>query len=244
MMREAPALPLYEMSVSHDALVSSEISPGDDVQKRGRSWLRVSLPPLRKLGALLLTFVLGGLLWKLGLSSVFGAVDVDVASYEVLKKTDSYEIRRYAASTAVATSGGAQNGAFMRLAGFIGVMGEAQNARHQKIAMTAPVVTVNGASGEEMQFILPSEVNGSAPEPTSKGVHLVARPSAIFGVETFSGSWAASEFDRRAKALEVKLNADGYKVEEGAAVQHMRYNPPWTIPIFRTNEVAVQLHNV
>mmetsp|Transcript_8923 Transcript_8923/g.15757 ORF Transcript_8923/g.15757 Transcript_8923/m.15757 type:complete len:240 (+) Transcript_8923:79-798(+) len=236
-------LPLYEMSISHDALVDPAMNSGDDSQKRSVRWLQ-ALPKLRLVGALLLTSAAGILLWKFGLGSVFGVVDVDVASYEVLKKADTYEIRRYAESTAVVTSGGADRGAFMRLAGFIGVMGQAQNDRHEKIAMTAPVVTEETVRGEEMQFILPSQLNGSVPQPTQRGVHLVTRPCAVFGVETFSGSWASSEFARRAKALAANLKADGYSLNEKAAWQYMRYNPPWTLGPFRTNEVAVQIHDL
>jgi len=188
------------------------------------------------------------LLWQLGLGSG-STLEVDVEAYEMLTKEDGYEIRRYQASTAVATIAatheGEDDGAFMRLAGFIGAMGEAKNSRHQKFAMTAPIVTVADEDGLELQFILPPQVNGSAPEPTQDGVHLVTRPSSMFAVQTFLGAWPTSEFVKRAKALAAKLEADGYKVDyHGNTWQHLRYNPPWTSASFRNNEVAVKIQDV
>lgn len=241
-MPEGPTLPLYEISVSHDALVSSEASDvAGSPSKRSYKCLRFC--SARFLGISLLTVFATALLWKLGLGSIFGVEDVGEASYEVLAHGDGYEIRRYAPSTAVATATGSEHGAFMRLAGFIGVMGEAQNERHQKIPMTAPVVNVESSRGTEMQFILPADVNNTAPRPTARGVHLVTRPSAMFGVETFSGSWRTSDVAKRATALAAKLQVGGYRIDKSAPWLYMRYNPPWTLAPFRRNEVAVQLQS-
>lgn len=193
--------------------------------------------------ALATTFGLSAVLWHFGLNSVFGVIDVSTPDYEVLDRGQGYEIRRYPTSTAIATEGSAHGGnSFMRLAGFIGVMGKPQNDRNEKIAMTAPVVTMQSNEGEQMQFILPSNFNGSAPQPTGQGVHVVTRPSSVFGVETFSGSWSTHEAEERAKKLSIKLKADGYTLREHTPWQYFRYNPPWTLSVFRTNEVAVPIH--
>merc|ERR1712232_157027 len=95
--------------------------------------------------------------------------------------------------------------------------------------------------GEAMQFILPTKFNGSAPQPTAQGVELVTRPSSVLGVETFSGSWSFHQAEERAKKLSFTLKADGYTLKENQPWQYFRYNPPWTISIFRTNEVAVPI---
>merc|ERR1712228_422409 len=173
------------------------------------------------------------LLWHLGLNSVFGVIGVDTPVYEVLRKGNGYEIRRYAISTAVATDGNGRGGSsFMRLAGFIGVMGNPQNTKKQTISMTAPVVTIPSSKGEEMQFILPSAIHGSAPQPIDQNVRLVTRPPSVFAVETFSGQWSVLEAKERADRLRIKVQADGYTVDEQASWQYFRYNPPWTIPFF------------
>merc|ERR1712003_424439 len=120
-------------------------------------------------------------------------------------------------------------------------MGKPQNDQHQEIAMTAPVVTIPSGMGEEMQFILPSEVNDSAPKPIAAGVHLVTRPASAFGVETFSGNYNTPDAEKRARSLALRLQADGY-ILKNESWQYFRYNPPWTLPFFRTNEVAVPIH--
>lgn len=182
-----------------------------------------------------------GAAWYAGLNTVFGAIDVATPEYQVLNKGQGYEIRLYNASTAVSVGGATgSHGSFMRLAGFIGVMGKPQNDQHEKIAMTAPVVTIPDGNREEMQFILPREVNNTAPQPTAAGVHLVARPASAFGVETFSGKHGTQDAEKHAQALALRLKADGYTLKN-ETWQFFRYNPPWTLPFLRTNEVAVPI---
>merc|ERR1719424_468646 len=91
-----------------------------------------------------------------------------------------------------------------------------------------------------MQFILPNAVNNSAPQPTAAVVHLVARPSSVFGVERFSGTCKTRDAEKRAHELGLRLQADGYTLKK-ASWQYFRYNPPWTLSFLRTNEVAVPI---
>lgn len=243
MREETPNLPFFEMSASPESLV-----PPENLESNHAGSALKKRPPVRTYACALLCVALTSAvtiaLWRAGLDSVFGAIDVDTAEYEMVKQADGYQVRRYASSTAIATSNAhGDRGQFMRLAGFIGVTGPAQNSEGRKIAMTAPVVTFKGSKGDEMQFILPRDVNDNAPQPTSRSVRLVERPVAVYGVETFSGSWNDHQAEDRANALAVKLKADGYTVKEGAPFQYMRYNPPWTLPMFRTNEVAVQIED-
>mmetsp|Transcript_104066 Transcript_104066/g.164326 ORF Transcript_104066/g.164326 Transcript_104066/m.164326 type:complete len:245 (-) Transcript_104066:106-840(-) len=223
---------MHDSAPSPVSLISS-----DDEQKvsAAKSVWRVRFPIF-----LFALFGIIALLWHFGLNSVFGVIDVSTPDYEVLHKGQGYEIRWYPASTAIASHASAHS-SFMSLAGFIGVMGKPQNDRHEKIAMTAPVVTMQSSHGEEMQFILPSNVNGTAPHPTNHGVRLVTRPSSAYGVETFSGSWSTYDVGERAKKLQRQLKSDGYILKEDQPWQLFRYNPPWTISAFRTNEVAVAI---
>ncbi|KAK2447863.1 SOUL heme-binding family protein [Trifolium repens] len=114
---------------------------------------------------------------------VFGKIGVETPKYEVIKTTEDYEIRKYAASVAAEVTydpsqfKGNKDGGFMVLANYIGALGNPQNTKPEKIAMTAPVitkdagekiamtapvVTKSGGSEEEknkmvtMQFILPT----------------------------------------------------------------------------------------
>eukprot|EP00933_Yihiella_yeosuensis_P029650 TRINITY_DN23292_c0_g1_i1.p1 TRINITY_DN23292_c0_g1~~TRINITY_DN23292_c0_g1_i1.p1 ORF type:complete len:204 (-),score=46.81 TRINITY_DN23292_c0_g1_i1:109-720(-) len=178
------------------------------------------------------------------MGQVMGAIDVEQPKYDVLKTGDGYEVRRYEAATAVETVAPPEeeNASFGRLARFIGVFGKPENAADQAIAMTAPVVTMQTNEGSRMQFILPADQHGQAPNPNSSQVRLVERPAAsIFGVETFSGSWDTSAAAERASSLKTKLMQDGYTLDETVPWQYWRYNPPFTLPFLRTNEVAISL---
>lgn len=228
------------MTSDGESLISSDGGSSDVSQKKYRTvlcWIWAGT-----LLAAVLSFA--ALLWHFGLSSVFGVVDVDTPAYEVLREGRDYEIRRYASSTAIETSGVGDNNAFMSLAGYIGVTGSPQNLRGQSIPMTAPVVTIPKAGGEEMQFILPQDVNSSAPQPTNQKVRLVNKSAAVLGVETFSGTWDTSAAKSRAEALARRLQGDGYTLKQDAPWQYFRYNPPWTIPAFRKNEVAVEIEGI
>lgn len=176
------------------------------------------------------------------MGSVFGVIDVEAPSFEVLRNMDGYEIRRYGPSTAIETTaaGAEENNAFGRLARFIGVFGQPENAGDEKIAMTAPVVTKDGGDkGMRMQFILPANKHGQAPAPTSSQVQLVERQGGVFAVEGFSGSWNSVGAAQRAAALVERLGKDGFVVDKAVPWEFFRYNPPWTLPPFRRNEVAV-----
>merc|ERR1711998_402155 len=54
------------------------------------------------------------------------------------------------------------NSAFMKLAGYIGVMSEPQNAEKERIPMTAPVI--HNSDGE-MEFVLPASFGYSSDNP-------------------------------------------------------------------------------
>eukprot|EP00928_Gymnodinium_smaydae_P087322 TRINITY_DN71599_c0_g1_i1.p1 TRINITY_DN71599_c0_g1~~TRINITY_DN71599_c0_g1_i1.p1 ORF type:complete len:260 (+),score=34.79 TRINITY_DN71599_c0_g1_i1:32-781(+) len=239
--------PLFEVPATSELLVSSATDDATDLPRRKASWR------LRRVTLLAFSLACGGalctMLWRGGLNSVFGVIDVATPAYDLLKRENGFEIRRYHASTAVETpmtGKGNEGKSFMRLAGFIGVIGAPSNSRKEKIAMTAPVVTTQEAKGSSqvmMQFILPAGVNSSAPLPTERGVHLITRPAAVFGVRAFSGTWSFSDAEAQAKELATELEASGYSLKTDAPWQFFRYNPPWTLPMFRTNEVAVELQH-
>ena len=99
------------------------------------------------------------------MGSVVGRISEETPAYEVLATGDNFEVRRYAAGTAVEASD-ANNQAFGALAKYIGVMSKPQNARSEAISMTAPVVSIPDDGAMRMQFVLPSAIK-DAPEPTA-----------------------------------------------------------------------------
>jgi len=188
------------------------------------------------------------------MGSVFGTIREERPEYTVRSvKEGEYEIREYKPNIAIETHRSFQNpkevdsGPFMRLAGYIGVRTSPQNARQEPISMTAPVVCVKSAEattdGDKMQFILPSKIT-DPPEPTEGSqVSVVKRSEKIMAVTTMKGAMDDKQFEEERDKLLEKLSRDGVEVLNPMYWETYRYNPPWTIPSMRTNEVAIQLVN-
>jgi len=184
--------------------------------------------------------------------------------YEVELAFDGVEIRRYgpriAAETTVVADDeiAARSAGFRRLAGYIfgGNQRKAKIAMTapvaqqpgvprdgQKIAMTAPVAQTKAADGRWMiRFFMPAEHSmETLPAPRDPAVTLTMVPAETYAVRRFNGSRSAdavaSQTDQLLKTLE---NTDYQPA--GAPVAWF-YDPPWTIPVLRRNEVAVPVMN-
>mmetsp|Transcript_77 Transcript_77/g.156 ORF Transcript_77/g.156 Transcript_77/m.156 type:complete len:227 (+) Transcript_77:220-900(+) len=179
----------------------------------------------------------------------------------------SYEIREYGKRFAIEATydGNSDDGTpFRLLAGYIGVFGNPQNEGQEKIsmtapvvrenkgqaiAMTAPVVRTNAAEKEEemkMQFVLPAEFDdiSKIPKPTDSRVHVVEIPPAVGAVHRFHGSYEEDRTRGVAVDLAKQLTEDGVSITEAEAIAHYQfwgYNPPFTIPILRRNEVWIEM---
>ncbi|MER2265421.1 SOUL family heme-binding protein [Methylobacterium oxalidis] len=158
------------------------------------------------------------------------------------------EIRAYDGRMAVETdSHGRQDGeAFGRLFRYI----TGANRGGDRISMTAPVETdrrliamtvpvEQGAAGT-MRFYLPRKVaEAGAPEPIEPGVRLVRVPPEQMAVLRFSGNATSEVRDEQARILSEVLDKADRKSEE--APFFMGYDPPFSVPFLRRNEVAVRL---
>ncbi len=188
--------------------------------------------------------------------AVFGIRTAEEPAYEVVDRLGDVEIRRYgprfAAETTVADdNNNAINQAFFILAGYI----FGGNARKQDIAMTAPValeggqkiamtapVTMEGeaAAGLTMRFFLPADISqANAPEPTDQRVRLVTVPEETIAAFRFSGSYSEASLAVRKQDLLAALKGSRWS-EAGQAFTQL-YDPPFTIPFLRRNEVAVRV---
>lgn len=109
----------------------------------------------------------------------------------------------------------------------------------EPVAMTAPVITDDQqAPGKvTMRFLLPSEYTKpeEAPRPTDERVVIRELPERKFGVVKFSGVASDKTVREKAEGLKAALEKDGYTIKSPFVLA--RYNPPWTLPPLRTNEV-------
>eukprot|EP00179_Madagascaria_erythrocladioides_P006411 CAMPEP_0198309948 /NCGR_PEP_ID=MMETSP1450-20131203/2168_1 /TAXON_ID=753684 ORGANISM="Madagascaria erythrocladiodes, Strain CCMP3234" /NCGR_SAMPLE_ID=MMETSP1450 /ASSEMBLY_ACC=CAM_ASM_001115 /LENGTH=281 /DNA_ID=CAMNT_0044012733 /DNA_START=20 /DNA_END=865 /DNA_ORIENTATION=+ len=122
----------------------------------------------------------------------------------------------------------------------------------EAIAMTAPVMnqpeqTDGAVRSQTMAFLLPLPTYDSvesAPVPTDEDVKLRLIPGRTLAVVTFAGNRGTPADDAFCKEQFNKLVAalqDDKRVTLPSNPQWImaRYNPPYTPPMFRTNEVMV-----
>jgi SOUL heme-binding protein len=163
------------------------------------------------------------------------------------------EIRRYgpriAAQTAVTGSGQeARSAGFRRLAGYIfggnhrntTIAMTAPVAQHSEtIAMTAPVAQTRTTDGDSViRFFMPSKWSLELlPEPDDGLVTLVEVPGETYAVVRFSGDRSQAAVAAKSEELLETLRNSEFHVE-GEPVAWF-YDPPWTLPFRRRNEVAV-----
>lgn len=163
------------------------------------------------------------------------------------------EVRRYAdriaAETVVAADeDAARNIGFRRLANYI--FGGNDGGRQidmtapvtqrsgQKIAMTAPVTQQTGDGPSTIRFFMPSKwTMGTLPKPDDERVQLVAVPGETVAVLRFSGDRSPAEVGRRSEQLLRALSGSDYR-PDGEPMSWF-YDPPFTLPFRRRNEVVV-----
>ena len=188
-------------------------------------------------------------------TSVFGLrFAYEQPHYVVLQALPhSVEIRRYDAREAIEATvrgtdpGKGVNDAFGLLFRYI----TGANQREQKIAMTVPVrtdsqriamttpVQTTTADGSvSMRFFLPrAVVKAGAPAPLDPRLHLVQVPAATIAALRYSGIPTQAERDRNAGWLKYELSKSVWQPDGG--MFQLNYDPPFTIPFLRRNEIAV-----
>ena len=154
------------------------------------------------------------------------------APFTLASREGTFEIRDYPALTVATTRRGTDNDSFMRLFRYIG----GANEKKESISMTTPVLM----TGDEMSFVMPAPLQTGAPKPASDDVRIKMLPPRRFAVYRYSGrSIPANERAALAKLTEW-LDARHLKHSAEAVVAY--YDPPWTLPPLRHNEVMLPLN--
>lgn len=193
----------------------------------------------------------------LGACSVIGVrTGIEQPSYEVIgRPADGVEIRRYGARLAAETVVPGRDGsqargeAFRILAGYIFGQNKGRAevamtapveiaAPGREVAMTAPVAVEAATSGLAMRFFMPvAYTRANLPEPTDRRVRIVDVPGQTVAALRYTGAPSAAAAAARARALLAALAGSGWRPI--AAPVNLYYDPPWTVPFLRRNEVAV-----
>ncbi len=165
------------------------------------------------------------------------ADSIEEPQYELLGKLGEVEIRRYAPSIQAVTELPDYGGkGFRRLAGYI----FGGNDQEQSIAMTAPVQETIGSGEREMAFTMPSEyAYDELPAPDDNAVSLREIEARTVAVILFSGLAGDAKTERKWQELSSALSEAGIATTSSPMLN--QYNPPWTLPFLRRNEVMVEI---
>lgn len=189
------------------------------------------------------------------------AMAIEEPAFDTVKSSGDFEIRRYAPMIVAETIvegelWGASNDGFRVIAGYIfGNNESVTKAGAEKIAMTAPValepsaekiamtapVTTEAAGGRyRMHFVMPSQYTmETLPRPKDERVKLREVPARRMAVVKFSGLTGEGKVKQKTAELEAWMAAEG--LVAAGPPQLARYDPPWTLPFLRRNEVMVPL---
>ena len=174
--------------------------------------------------------------------------------YNVLLKEDAFELRQYApqlvAETAVnGDMDSASSQGFRAIADFIFGNNKAPGQNTSaKIAMTAPV-TVQPRANENslreardwrIEFVMPSEYTmATLPKPNNQAVQLREVPAQRFAVLRYSGLNTESKVEDKTRDLLAWVKTKNWQMV--GSPQLSRYDPPWTLPMWRRNEIRVEV---
>ncbi|KUI39652.1 heme-binding protein [Mycobacterium sp. GA-1199] len=189
--------------------------------------------------------------------SVFSIVGIRVGTeephYLATKLSGQVEIRRYgpriaAETTVSADEDRARNIGFRRLAGYIfggnhrdetiAMTAPVSQQSREKIAMTAPVAQARDGENSTIRFYMPSKwTMDTLPTPDDENVRLVQVPGETVAVLRFTGDRSPQAVAERTRELSATLRANG--IEAVGPPQSWFYDPPWTLPFRRRNEIAI-----
>ena len=185
--------------------------------------------------------------------------------FSIIEKSEAFELRAYAPQLVaeVKVEGdldAASSQGFRLIAAFI----FGQNQVSQKIPMTAPVaietvqstkiamtvpvgIEANKDSGKGVNqwvfsFVMPSEYTmATLPKPLNPLVTIRELPAQRRAAITFSGFYNEAKVLEKTKALEEWIKSKQWQVIGNP--QFARYNPPWSIPFMRRNEILITVRD-
>ncbi len=188
----------------------------------------------------------------------FNAMAIEEPEFISIEKKDAFEIREYqpkliAQVLVNGTFDSASSKGFRLLADFI-FGNNKTNEGSKKIEMTAPVVTRDASEKIEMtapviseetekgwyvSFNMPKQyTNETLPVPNNSEVKIIEIPAEKFAVISFSGLVREKKYAEMLSLLNEEMKKRN--LDPKGPVILARYNPPWTLPFLRRNELMVR----
>ena len=110
----------------------------------------------------------------------------------------------------------------------------------EKIAMTAPVTQQGDGKAWRVRFVMPANYTiDTLPKPRNPAVKLKEIEGKRFAVIRFSGMAGEASLERHMDELKRYLGARNFT--SLAAATYAFYNPPWTLPFLRRNEIMIEI---
>ncbi|WP_067104472.1 MULTISPECIES: heme-binding protein [Microbulbifer] len=187
------------------------------------------------------------------------AMAIEEPEYAVIEQSKPFELRAYqpkiVAEVQVTGSMDEASGrGFKLLADYIFGNNTARTGGNEKIAMTAPVgmepesekismtapVSMEQSGGQwRVSFVMPSQYTmETLPRPNNQAVTLREIPETNYAVIRFSGLAGEDKIARKTAELIEWMDEKG--LEPTGQPELARYNPPWTLPFLRRNEVMIK----
>jgi hypothetical protein len=169
------------------------------------------------------------------------ASQVERARYKTVRRERDIEIRDYTPMIVAEVElsddreRALQQG-FRTLANYI----FGNNTAMRAIAMTAPVTQQGDANNWQVRFVMPARYTmDTLPGPIDPEVTIKHLTSRRFAAIRFSGNAQDSGLRRYAERLETFIRDNGLRALSAPA--YAFYNPPWTLPFLRRNEVMIEV---
>lgn len=181
--------------------------------------------------------------------------NVETPSYKVIQSKGKIEIREFdpmviAEVQVIGRRKDAISSGFKLLADYIfgnnisqeniDTTATIQQPASEKIAMTAPVQQQLANDSWLVSFVMPSEYNlEDLPKPKNIEVKLKNVPVKRFVTIQFSGTSSDENLAKHKKLLVEFIKNNSISVT--GTSKYAFYNPPWTLPLMRRNEVMFEV---
>jgi len=159
--------------------------------------------------------------------------------YQVIKKEGSYEIRSYESfkTTSVVESNLKGYSGFGLLFSYI----RGNNDEKQQMSMTVPVINAFDDDEMTMEFVIPKSFQKQVPKPKDDHLKIKHYDQHFSACLTFSGTTNKKRVAYHLQMLKNWISKNNLNVVGSYGLA--RFNPPFSLPMFRRNEVFVHVES-
>lgn len=188
--------------------------------------------------------------------TMVGIRNSEEAAHKILLEQDDIQVRLYEKSLVAQTTVNGNykqtsNEGFKRLAGYI--FGDnttkekiemttpvIEKSNSEKIAMTVPVYQEQEQDSWSMTFVLPSKYTiETIPDPIDNNIKIIEIAEKKVASIRYSGFITSDKIQDKTAELQQWLVSNNYV--SISKPYSAAYDPPWTIPFLRRNEVHIEI---